>query len=82
MLLPMMDKKKIVSIVLGEKPVEKKVPEGLESDFSPALEASAGDMLSAFESKDAKKLASALKEFVMMCEKEEDYQEESSEEME
>jgi hypothetical protein len=75
----MMDKKKIVSIVLGEsKPEEKKVSKGLESDFSPAYEAAAKDMIQAIKEDDAKKFASVLKDFFMMCEKEEDYQEEES----
>lgn len=76
MLLPMMDKKKIVSIVLGEKPKEEVKAQGLESDFSPAYEAASKDMMEALESKDAKKYASALKEFIMLCDKEEDYSEE------
>ena len=60
-----MDKKKIVSIVLGEqKPEEKKVADGLEADFSSAYSAAAGDLLSAIEGKDAEKLASVLKDFV------------------
>ncbi len=74
MLLPMMDKKKIVSIVLGEqKPEEKKVSDGLEADFSPAYEAAAKDIMEAVKSEDSAKLISALKGFVKMCEKEEDY---------
>ena len=74
MLLPMMDKKKIVSIVLGEgKPKEEVKAQGLESDFSPAYVAVAEDMMKALEGKDAKKLAAAIKEFIMLADKEEDY---------
>lgn len=83
MLLPMMDKKKIVSIVLGEqKPEEKKVSDGLEADFSSAYSACAADMMSAIKEGDAKKLAMSLKDFVQMCGKESDYEGEDSEEME
>lgn len=76
------DKKKAVSIILGESPMEKKVPQGLESDVMPALESYAQDLIKAIEGKDAKKLASAFKEMIYLCEKEEEYSEESKPEME
>ena len=77
------DKKKMVSIILGEKPSMKEVPNGLESDIKPAMESYAQDLISAIENKDAGKLASAFKEMMYLCEKEEDYTEgESESEME
>ena len=72
------DKKKLISIILAEKapkPEEKSV-DGLEADFSSGYEGAAKDVLMALESKDAKALASAMKDFIMLCVREEDYSEE------
>jgi hypothetical protein len=74
MLLPMMDKKKIVSIVLGEeKPQEQDLASGLEPEFMPAYEAAAKDVIESIKSDDPKLMVKALKGFFKLCEKEEDY---------
>jgi aromatic ring-opening dioxygenase LigB subunit len=71
------DKKKIVSIILAESPKHKNVPQGLEGDFSPAMEAYAKDVIEAVEAKDAKALAMALKELIYACQHEDEYSEDS-----
>lgn len=72
------DKKKAVSIILGESPrtEEKKVPDGLESDFSSAYGQMAKDILSAIERKSSEQLGSALKGMIQACLREEEYKEE------
>lgn len=73
MLLPLMDKKKVVSIVLGEKPEQQEQSTGLDPEFSPAYEAAAKDLMDAVKSDDPKLAVKALKDFFKLCEKEEDY---------
>jgi hypothetical protein len=79
MLLPLMDKKKVVSIVLGEKPEQKEQSTGLEPEFSPAYEAAAKDLMEAVKTDNTKLAAKALKEFFKLCDKEEDYYPETEE---
>lgn len=77
------DKKKIATIILGERPMveEKKVSNGLEADFSTAYGAMAKDMISAMENKSPEKLASALKSLIQAVIREEEYSEDQQEEM-
>ena len=76
------DKKKIVSIILGEQPKveEKQVPNGLEPDFSSAYGAMAKSIIDAIKEGKPEVLASALKDFVFACDKEDDYTEDKMEE--
>jgi hypothetical protein len=69
------DKKKIVQLILAESPkkLDKEVPQGMEGDFSPALEAYANDLIAAVKNEDPKMLVNALKELIVACEKEEEY---------
>lgn len=75
------DRKKAVSVILGESPSaeEKKVSNGLEADFSSAYEQMAKDILSSVEGKDHKMLASALKSMVQAMMREDEYKEEPEE---
>jgi hypothetical protein len=78
------DKKKIASIILGERPTaeEKKVPNGLEADFSSAYGAMSKDIMDALESKSPEKLAMSLKSMIQAIVREEEYKEDAQEEME
>lgn len=78
------DKKKIAQIIIGERPMveEKKVSNGLEADFSSAYGAMAKEIMGAMEEKSAEKLASSLKSMIQAIVREEEYQEDSKEEME
>lgn len=78
------DKKKIAQIIIGERPMveEKKISNGLESDFSSAYGAMAKEIMSAIEEKSSEKLASSLKSMIQAIVREEEYQEDSQEEME
>jgi len=66
------DKKKMISTILmgSAHKGESKEVEGVEEDYLPALKAIAADMIAAHESKDAAKLAMAMKEFIAVCEEE------------
>lgn len=72
------DKKKIAQAILSESPVkveEKPVPQGLESDFSKALESSASELIDGIDKKEPLRVAKALKQFMAMCSREEEYSE-------
>jgi hypothetical protein len=69
------DKKSMASLIISKmgKPGEKtEQVEEPAKDSSVGLESAAEDMLSAFESKDAAGLVSALKAFLEMCEEPEE----------
>lgn len=78
-MLGLLGNKKIAQLILSEVPKaaveEKSVPNGIEADFSKAHEALAGDMLDALKSEDKSKFSKALKQFIMLCDKEDDYSE-------
>jgi hypothetical protein len=78
------DKKKIAQVILGERPMmdEKKVPNGLEADFSTAYGALSKDIMSAIEEKSAERLAASLKSMIQAIVREEEYKEDQAEEME
>lgn len=72
------DKKKIASIILSESPKkieEKNVPQGLESDFSIGLESLASEMIEGLKNGEPGMVAKALKQFIILCKKEEEYSE-------
>jgi predicted metal-dependent hydrolase len=78
-MLGLLGNKKIAQLILSEVPkmeVETEVPKGLESDFSKAHEALASEIISAVKGEDSLKLSRSLKQFVKLCEKEEEYSEE------
>lgn len=73
------DKKKIVQLVLSERPShmeEKEVPQGLEGDFSLACEAIGKDIIEAIKSEDPRALAQGLKHLLKLSLKEDEYSEE------
>lgn len=75
------DKKKMITTILGEGPVkEKEVPRGLESDFNPAYEATARDLMEAFKSGNEKMFVSSMKNFLAMNQSESEYGDSESEE--
>jgi len=76
--------KKMITLILSQdhKPDEKMVPRGLESDFQMAMDEEAAQILRAIEDKDAKSLSHSLKEFFLMCDKEDEYNDEDEEETE
>lgn len=78
------DKKKAVSVILGEMPMakEEKVSNGLEADFSSAYGQMAKDVMVALESKSPEKLASSMKSMIQAIMREEEYKEDSQEAME
>lgn len=79
MLGMLQDKKKISQAILGQIPKmaeEKKVPGGLEADFSSAHDSIAAEMLAAFKSGDSKSFSRGLKQFIQLCMKEGEYSEE------
>lgn len=71
------DKKKMVQLILSEspRPQEKEVSQGLEGDFSKAHELIAKDFIDGIKSDDPGKVSRSLKQFIMMCEKEDEYSE-------
>jgi hypothetical protein len=76
------DKKKVVSIILGEQlPKQKDVPKGLESDMLPAKKAIAQDLIKAIKGDDIEGVLKALEDHYYLCDKEEDYQEGESEDL-
>lgn len=73
------DKKKIAQIILSEAPVkaeEKKVPQGIEADFSKAHDALAGDIVKGVQDGDPGMVSRSLKQFFKLCAKEGEYVEE------
>lgn len=76
------DKKKAVSLILGEMPKveEKKVSEGLEADFSSAYGQMGKAVMDAMKEGSPDKLGMALKDVVMMAMRESEYAEDQSEE--
>lgn len=75
------DKKNLVSLILSEtqEPTQKDVPKGLESDFSKAHEALAGDMIEAFKEGNAEMASRCLKQFIKLYSKEDNYSVEEGE---
>lgn len=75
------DQKKLVQLILSEspKPVEKEVPQGLEGDFSKAHDSIAKDLIEGIKSGDPRMVSRSLKQFVQLCEKEEEYSGEEGE---
>lgn len=81
MMMP--DKKNSAALIVAKikpgKPDEMSEESEPQSDYSVAKEEAAKKLISAFEKKDAKMLATHLQDFMDMCEMEED---ESESEME
>lgn len=75
------DKKKAISVILGEKPMEKEVPKGLESEMGPAMKAAAKSLLDAIKADDIEGVSKALEDHYYLCDKAEDYSEGEPEEM-
>lgn len=75
------DKKKIAQVILGERPMvkEKDVSKGLEADFSSAYGQMGMQIMKAFKEGEPEKLALAIKDLVMMAEREEEYSEDQME---
>ena len=76
------DKKKIAQLILSEMPKhmeEKEVPQGIEADFSKAHEALASEMVEAFKQGEPGKVSRALKQFIKLCVKEDEYSVEEGE---
>jgi hypothetical protein len=76
------DKKKIAQIILSEMPKhieEKEVPQGIEADFSKAHEELAKEMIDGFEQGEPGKVSRALKQFIKLCMKEDEYSVEEGE---
>lgn len=79
------DKKKLATIIIGKMGDKEGMEEaptnemGDEMDYELALEAASEDMMSALEKKDAKLFKSALKDFIYLCDEQEDAEEESEE---
>lgn len=72
------DKKKIVQLVLSERPrqtEEREVPQGLEGDFSLACEALGKDIIEAVKAEDATMLAKSIKHLMKLAMKEDEYSE-------
>lgn len=70
-------KKKIAQAILSEGPKkakEKEVPNGLEADFSEALESLAGELCAAVQSGDPGMVSRSLKRFIHLCQKEGEYE--------
>jgi hypothetical protein len=59
------DPKKMASVIVASSPSEGASKEAPELD--PGLESAAEELIQAFEAKDVKAFASALKDFVSMC---------------
>lgn len=67
------NKKKVASVIVSglgpqEKIEEAPLVEGAEQDDSLAKEAAAQELISALESKDAKRLAAAFSDMLELCE--------------
>lgn len=73
------DKKKIAQMVLSESPklIEKDVPQGVEGDFSVACEQCAKDLIDAVKAGEPRMVSRALRQFMAMAEREEEYSEPS-----
>lgn len=73
------DKKNIAAAIMSEMrmPEEKKVPEGLEADFSKACEKCASDVIEGVKAGDPRMVSRALRQFFAMSEREEEYSEPS-----
>jgi hypothetical protein len=69
------DKKKAAQLILSEAPKkqEKDVPQGIEADFSQAHDAIAKDIIDAVQAGDPGMVSRALKQFVKLCSKEDEY---------
>lgn len=76
------DKKKIVQLVLSERPShmeDKKVPQGLEGDFSLACEAIGKDLIEAIKNEDPRGVSLAIKHLMKLSMKEDEYSEDEEE---
>lgn len=75
------DQKKMVQLILSESagPKEKEVPQGLEGDFSKAHDSIAKDLIEGIKSGDPRMVSRSLKQFIVLCEKEEEYSVEEGE---
>lgn len=71
------DKKKIAQVILSERPkkIEKDVPQGIESDFSMGLDSLAGEIIEGLKNGEPRMVSQALKQFIQLCLKEEEYSE-------
>lgn len=70
------ERKKIAQVILSEGPKkaeEKEVPNGLEADFSDALESLAGEIVASVQSGDPGMVSRSLKRFIQLCHKEGEY---------
>jgi hypothetical protein len=75
MLGMMPDPKKIASVIITSESGEMKEGPKVEQDLSPALDASAEKILTAFEKKDKKMLASAMREMLTILDAEQEMSE-------
>lgn len=76
MLGMMPDPKKIASVIISSDSGEMEKGPEVQQDLSPALDACSEKMLAAFEKKDKKMLASAMREMFTILDAEEDMSEE------
>jgi hypothetical protein len=60
------DPKKMASVIVASSPSEGASKEAAP-ELDPGLESAAEELIQAFEAKDVKAFASALKDFVSMC---------------
>ena len=68
-------------MILSESPNAevKQVPQGLEGDFSKAIDSLASDIIEAVKSGEPGKVSRSLKQFIKLCEREEEYSVEEGE---
>lgn len=73
------DKKKMASLILSEAPKneEKKVPSGVEGDFSKACEQCASELIDGIKAGDPRMVSRALKHFVELSGREDEYSDSS-----
>jgi hypothetical protein len=84
--MPMFDdKKKLATIIIGKMSDKEEMKEapvnemGDEIDYETALEAASEDMMKAIKEEDAMLFKASLKDFIYLCEEQEDSEEESEE---
>lgn len=73
--------KRISQVILSEMagPQQKDVPQGLEADFGGACDQCSQEIIDGIKAGDPRKVSQALKRFMAMSEREEEYSEPSEE---
>lgn len=73
--------KKIAQVILSEMagPQKKDVPQGLEADFGGACDQCSQEIIEGIKAGDPRMVSQALKRFMAMAEREEEYSEPSGE---